>query len=304
MNMIMKKNMYTESIALCAVLFFVPLYCMDEPAVSPFLTKEIIDTEIKPRFSLQDMSRFSRTGKHYKNCFDLEKMCVCDKNNCSTCACARLRKCHYDVRTKVLVHYAQTQNQAMFAHVWSWEENLRKSDFGCTVQIGSKDPWSFENKIRVYCKYYSNQKKIEKTRMKQLISALNLRRYKDNEYSVLLKKVLPGSDFNIFDNAYRKKRRTGVRANLQYTRHIIIRETCELDDVDLLLAILGGFVEPRAFKYVFEHAEPQLLSRLADMEAFPDGVTDKRGKDALYYARNYISPSERRENEYRGPLLH
>lgn len=67
----MKKNMYTKRIALCAMLFFVSLYCMDKPEVSVFLPKDIIDAQIKLRFSLQDMSRFSRTCKTYSEMINL-----------------------------------------------------------------------------------------------------------------------------------------------------------------------------------------------------------------------------------------
>ena len=239
---------------------------MDTPPV-PLLVKDLIKHQFVPHLTLQEMSRFNRICKGYKNYFDLEK-------EYSLYACARLQELPYDTRTKILAHYKKTKNKAMFDFVYKWDREIRSLERELVDQYAP-----------IRYKKYRTIKKIHKQRFEQLELAL---RWNNKKELSILKMILQGSSFNIFNVKYRKKM---VRLMCDCcTLRCLFSAICSHDDVDLLLITLGGIIEPRAFKYVFDYAGSSLMKNLIAKNAFIEGVPDKRGRDYGFYKQNYYNP--------------
>jgi hypothetical protein len=261
------------------------LRCMDEPAkMSIFLPKDIIRQKVEPQLSLQDRSRFNGTCKTFTQTFDLENICPSLQVSCSTYTCARFRRCHYDVRTKVLAHYSETKNK-VYDHLMQGEDSVRYAE----------ESGILDSKISKRHHKYATTKKIHKQRLKQLVLAIN----NDEEQLLLLKHILKGSNFNIFDGGKKYRKRRVWLTDEHYTLRSLFSLICSYYDVDLLLVALGGIFEPRAFKYVFRYAEFGLIQNLLQ-KAIVHDIRDKQGKSIDDYMRYHTSPSARRRYERRG----
>ncbi len=304
-----EKRFIIQSIALCAVFFFV---CAMKPAdpvkktkksksllqrlkrVEPVpllvncgLTHHLISKEVMALISyhltLQDLGRLNRVKKSAY--WDLEYICDCKQKKCESVACIRLQQCHYDIRTKVLAHYYKTKNSAMVSHLMCREGDVRWAEEKRTL----------DRFIAINRHMYRTTKKIHKQRLIQLELAL---RWRDKEQLSLFTNILKGSDFNIFDSGkkYRKKQ---VRLTCTcFTLRSLFSQICYQGDVELLLAVLGGFIEPRAFKYVFKYAGPNLMRSLIGKNVFPRDVSDKRGRDFDDYMQQYAPSRESIESEF------
>lgn len=272
----MKKDLCTKSIALCAMLFSISSYCMDKLVVTLFLTKGIRDT-IKPSLSLQDMGRFNSTCKQYrKNRFDLENICACDTVYCSTGICIQLRRLPYDTLTKVLAHYKMTKNEKMFNHVREWNGTMRFTD---EKSFGVK-----------YDKHYISTEKIQEQRWNQLWSC----REKESEL-ILLTRILSKSSFNIFDVAKKHPKKHVKDTGDTCTMQSLVSQLCSYNRVELLLVSLGGKIEPRAFRHIFNDSNNwDLIGELIVMGAFATEQDDELGRSLNFYIDDFFGPPERR----------
>lgn len=284
MNMIMKKKMCTKSIVLCAVLFFVPMCCMDTQEAGPFLTKDIIDARIKPRFSLQDMSRFSRTCKAYSQLINLRNISPEDP------ICDYLKTLPYDTLTRLLGHCEITKNKEMFDFVRSWHAEIRDQDETMFRKSYQKIKGLYI--VRSYKKCVSVEY-VQKQRLKQLVGL-----YEPHKKRVdLLKTILQGSSFNILDHAqYCKKKSKGVFGYPCYEFKRILFYICCYDDPDLWLSVLGGVIESRAFKYIFAYAGNDVIDELQKRNAFIRGI-DEMGGTIEYYLEWFKGPQMRKREE-------
>lgn len=257
-----------------------------DSAPTVFLTKEIIHYQIMPRITLQEMSRLKSTCKIYNGFIDTEKPFPLVEP-CHFYSLKHLfDECHYDVRTKVLVHYAKTKNGAMFDFLWNQEKDLRDID---TVKIFKGELWQ-KNKMQLYGNEYSTLKKIQKVRVTQIWRATHYG--KNNLICVFLKKILPNSGFNIFNVKYCARSKYSIHYSWNYVRSIF-KAVCEFEDVDLLLAIVDGIIEPRALKYIFYYSEKLFIESLRAKEAFVENVPDKYGRYFAYYMCHHVPPSIR-----------
>jgi hypothetical protein len=314
---LMKENPFITSTALCAVFFFLPL-CSMEPAepikkkkkptllqrlkqlkqapllVNCGLTDQLIPQEVMALISrnltLQDLGRLNRLNKAIY--WDLEHICDCAKKKCSTVACIRLKQCHYDTRTKVLTHYAQARNAMIFNHLWIQDQETRCLDLDVYLQSKSRPyPLQIKKMMKECVTHYRTPQKIEKRRLKQLVSALC---YGDVEAEVLLQKILPGSHFNVFYSAREYRKKQVRKTNRSYYLRNIFRNACNMQDGDFILAMLGGKIEPRAFKYIFAYAERGVINSLKWKNAFVAGIRDKHGKNIEDYMEDYDCSAERK----------
>jgi len=255
------------------VLFFIPLYCMDKPIFSPNLPKDIIDTRIKPRLSLQDMSWFSRTCKTYSQLINLRNISPEDP------ICVYLKTLPYDTLTRLLGHCEITENKEMFDFVRSWHVKIRDQD---------------EKMVRKGYKKCVSVQYVQKQRLKQLTGLSQ----PDRERAELLKTVLRGSSFNILDYVqYCKKKSKGWNGYPCYELKRILFYICCYDDPDLWLAVLGGVIEPRAFKYIFDYAGNDVVNELQKRKSFIRGI-DERGGTLEYYLEWFTGPQiQKRETQ-------
>ncbi len=324
-----KKRFVIHSIAINAVLFFVSL-CAMEPAdpvknkkqsksllqrlkrVEPVpllvncgLTHHLIPKEVMALISyhltLQDIGRLNRVNK--AGHWDFEHICDCKQVECTTVACKRLKECIYNTRTKVLGHYATTRNEIMFQHIKTIDGDTNGLFFGKiwpvrdidSLLILRTDPTDFLKKyMEKYRKYYGDAKRIHKTHCKYFVDTVCFSKYNlcINEAKNLLKIILPGTSFNIYQSSYRKKR---ARSNGFYHMHTILREISATEDEYLLLVAVGGSIEPYMFKSLYENLSWVMIGKLEREELIPMSVVDKYGKSAQDY---YFDKEDRRR--YRG----
>jgi hypothetical protein len=263
---------------------------MDMPS-APCLIKEIIDTQFVPCMTLQEMSRLKRTCKEHNDIIDTENLL---KNNDSYALDHIFKNFPYDFRSRVLAHYGLTKkNNEAFTFLWNKEKDLRNNDI---VHFNNYPAdFSEEFLMELYAKVYSNPKKLQKLRLWQIEWAATLGG--DNTFSEFLKRILPGSGFNIWNIniASSKKLLSFVvpKRESKRLRKKIIASVCESQDVDLLLAIMGGYIEPRALRHVFYCSEATLIEALREKNASIEDVPDKKGRSFSYYQRNHVPPSIR-----------
>lgn len=275
--------MYTKRIALCAMLFFVSLYCMDKPEVSVFLPKDIIDAQIKLRFSLQDMSRFSRTCKTYSEMINLRDISPGDP------ICDYLKTLPYDILTRFLGHCEIIQNKKMFDFVRSWHAEIRDQD-----ETMFRKSYRKKKRFKIEKSYEQcvSVEYVQKQRLNQLVGLCESGKKRVS----LLKTILQGSSFNILDHAqYCKKKSKGVFGYPCYElKRILFYISC-YEDPDLWLAVLGGVIEPRAFKYIFAYAGNDVIGELLKRKAFIRGI-DEMGGTIEYYLEWFKGPqAQKRE---------
>jgi hypothetical protein len=314
-------SFFIQSIALYAMLFFVSLAAMEPaetvkrkkkptilqrlkglrhvpPLVNCGLTDHLIPQEVMALISLnltlQDLGRLNRVKKNSN--WDLEHICDCTKRRCNRIACRRLAKCHYEIRTKVLAHYAQTRNIWMFHHLWVQDKSVRDLDLDVYLthkyrRIFYEYPLLIEDKMKEYSAHYSTSEKIEKRRLKQLIQALS---YGDSEAFELLQEILPGSGFNIFYTAKEYRKKQVRKTNSCYYLRDIFKNACKMEDPDFLLMMLDGKIHPHAFKYIVAYANWGLINDLRWKYVFVTGIRDKHGKDFETYIEDYIRSMEKR----------
>jgi hypothetical protein len=261
------------------------LYSMDQKPLifcgfSPLLIPREVIELIKFDLTFQDIGRLKRVNKIARRYWDTENICPCLEIKCNTVACNRLAKCNYDTRTKVLAHYGKTRNLLMFQHVWEMDKDIRDIELLWEPSVGAVDrDVTIQHKMSKYRNDYCSSKKIEKRNLKRLVQALNYHR----EDIPHIQHLLSQTNFNIFDSAkeYRKKM---VRITLStYCLRSIFRRACSLEDPDLILAMLGGIIEPRAFKYLFAYASLELLGMLIDKNVIMVYGLDKRQKSFFDY---------------------
>ncbi len=311
------KRSLSKSIALCVVLFFVSLSAMEptEPItkkkkpsllqrlkrfgelpllINCGLTDQLIPQEvmrlISLKLTLQDLGRLNCVKKN--SYWDVEHICpeFNSQNICDTVACKRLKECIYNTRTKVLGHYAQTGNIEMFQHIRGFDGATKKIFFGKkhpvrdidSLLILKIDPSAFlEKYMRKYDKYYGNTKKIYNVYCKYFVRLVCF--YKDSpagkEGKNLLKTILPGTGFNFYLSSYRKKR---APFHDWYRIKTILKETSAMDDTDLLLAAIGGSVQPYMFKSIYKYLSWPMIKDLQKKNLISRGI-DKHSKDAAYY---------------------
>ena len=271
------------------LLMTTSLMSMDMPT-SAFLIKEIIDAYFVPCMTLQEMSRLKRTCKEHNNIIDTENLF---QNKNSYAFHHLVNKCSYDSRTIILAHCSLTKNNQMFEFLWDKEKDLRDIDFIKYLYNPTHVPLT--KRMNVYAEHYSTPEKIQKIRLEEIMMAARLGR--DNAFSVLLKKILPGSGFNIWDITWTssKKILAEWHTNKKTKKHRkkIVRAVCAAQDADLLLAIMGGCIEPRALKSVFHWSEKFLIQALIEKDAFIKNVPDEAGKAFSYYQWNHVPPSIR-----------
>lgn len=273
------------------VLFMINthLFCMD-PIPSSFLAKQVVDSHIMPQISLQEMSRFKRTCNWYNECIDTEKFCPlsgcllpCD-HKCASYACSILHACHYDIRTKVLAHYAETKNLILFKHIWGQEGTLRDDDIKGLILVKEKE-LIFPNQSNImnyYRRYYSDHNKIEQVRYAHVCHLVSARWKMYGGLSLyLLKETAAGSRFNIIDAVARRCKHPLKKKS--HTLRKIFKSICSWQDTNLLLALLDGIIEPRALKHVFYSSQKTFIDALREKNAFIEGVPDKDGRTVDYY---------------------
>jgi hypothetical protein len=187
----------------------------------------------------------------------------------------------------VLAHYAKKENLAMFQHVWNYE----RGDRGWCMFINyNKSPWSttkedtaFDFYMRKYKKNYCNTEKIHKRYFHILMNGIGSHRYLSSAI-VLSKKVLPGSGFNIFTLKCRKEQ---ARVNKHYRLHNLIPT---IKDANLLVAIIGGCVEPYMFKKIFWSISKEMVESLFEMGVVELDGRDKYGNSAHDYYKCRMNP--------------
>ncbi len=322
---IIKKRFVIQSIALCEVLFFVSL-CAMEPAdpvknkkqsksllqrlkrVEPVpllvncgITHHLIPKEVMALISrdltLQDIGRLNRVNK--AGHWDFEHICpaaVDSQKVCNTLACKRLAQCHYDIRTKVLAHYAQRRNVRMFNHLWMQDdEDTRFLDLDVYLKykyrrISDLYPILVKDVMKEYAAHYCTAKKIEKRRLKQLIRTL----CGDAEAEVLLRTILPSSGFDIFFTAREYRKKQVRKSNNAYSLSNIFKNACKMQDPDFIIMMLNGKIYPHVLKYIFAYASWGLINQLRRQNAFVTRVRDKHGKDFETYMEDLDRSEEKR----------
>lgn len=283
-----------KSISLLISLLMISalITCMDKPAEhvnsSVFLTKDIFDQKIKPLMVLQEMSRFARTCKAYDAMINWRNIFPQDPR------CAYLKTIPYDTLTRFLGYCEITKNKKMFDFVRSWHAGIRDQDEK-VLSVCSKKRKGFKF-VNSYKKCVS-AKYVQKKRLGQLVELCR----PDEKRAVLLKTVLRGSSFNVFDSIekYWRVEKWGRNSfDNQLSRLLFF--ICCYDDPDLWLAVLGGVIEPRAFGYVFYYAGDQVLDELRKRKVFIKAI-DEQGHSAGYYFRcRELLGAQVRETQLRG----
>lgn len=312
--MFAEKNVAIQGIALCAVLFFVPLWSMKQlpPLVNCGLTPVLVPREVMTLISqdctLQELGRLRCSSTTTQAAWKFEYTCpyvavTQEPGMCPMVACKRLKECCYNTGTEALAHYDQMQNKAMFKHIWHFDAVTRKHDALFLLGLNNSD-----NLLDEYPKFYGTVEERHKIYCKQLIESLPFGE-KFFLYSVdtgelvemnstrkikkdLLKKILPGTGFNIYESSYRKER---ARTNGFYCMRKILPTISLAGDIDLLLAVIDGYVQPRMFKSIYKYLHCKMLQKLHEMGAMPPHVTDKHGKtaDDYYNERGVARESSR-----------
>ena len=266
-------------------LVITSLLGMDMPA-SPLLIKDIVDTRIAPCMTLREISRLKRTCKEHNRIIDSEFFLQKHPY-----ALGRLFELSYDVRTIILAHYGVAKNNEMFSFLWDKEKELRDDDHVMSSNTMADLPLDYC--MQKYGQEYSTRKKIEKIRVKQLSFALWAG--STSVPSRFLKKILPGSGFNIWDIhiASSKKPLSSLSAKrkTKRIRENIIKTVCGLRDADLLLAIMGGIIEPRALRHIFKWSDRSFINDLIAKDAFITNIGDKHGNTFYYYQYLYMTQS-------------
>ena len=278
----------SKIVVVCLVIYSalfgrVLLYAMDLAfAPIPFLPKDIVWNHIVPHLVLQDIAYLKRTCRAYVSGIDLEKI-SCD---CMFHRCRHFEYVNYGAQNKLLVHYASTENSIMYQHLWNKEAALHCLDFQnafydkyktmCVCRLTEKE------KMKKYLELYGSSDLVGIIRLRQLLRAL-FGRVPIAAY--LVTKIFPETDFDIFSTArdYRKKKIKKYKKNCSYRLRDIFKEACKIHKLDLLLAMLGGWIGPRAFKYVFRYASKQAVEKLVAKQVFVMNMSDEKGKYWIDY---------------------
>ena len=310
--MFAKKNVADRCITLCVVLFFVPLWSMKQvsslvqcgltPLFVPRDVTGLIQQHLLVNCTLQELGRLRCSSKTTQVYWNFEYTCPYANSQsgiCSMAACKRLKECWYNTGTKALGHYDQVQNKAMFRHIWHFDAVTRKHDAIFLLGLNNSDAC---NLLDEYPKFYGTVEERHKIYCKQLMESLPFGE-RFFFYSVdtgelveidfsrkikkdLLKKILPGTGFNIYESSYRKKK---ARTNGFYRMRKILHTISLVRDIDLLFAVLDGYVQPRMFKSMYKHLNFKMLKKLHEMGAMPPHVTDKHEKTADDYYNERVA---------------
>jgi len=255
---------------------------MDAPSAPP-LIKEIIDIYFIPCLTLQEMGRLKCTSKGNSAVIDVENLL---QNNSSYAFHHFFNNFSYDKRTMTLGHYGLTKNKEMFSFLQNKEKELRDDD---VMYFNPLAPDLLEYCMELHATEYSTPEKIQQVRVKQLQMAVLVGNNDDNRFGSFLKKILPRSGFNIWDiKIVTSKKLLSSLAAKQKTKKIrakIIKDICTSQDADLLLAIMGGIIEPRALKYIFWFSEKLFIEALREKNAFIENVPDKYNKTFQDYQK-------------------
>lgn len=246
---------------------------------APLLIKEVIEDKIGPCLTLQEISRLKCTSKEHNKVVDTESFL---KNN-------RYALDHlfndfpYDFRSKILGHFAITKNSHMFIFLRNKEKDLRNLDIFDLHNF--PEDYSKEHLMELCAKIYSSREELQKIRLWQIEQAAQSG--SNSTFAEFLKKILPGSGFNIWDITFVSSKKNlsewQTKQKTKKCRKKIVKAVCASRDADLLLAIMGGIIEPRSLKYVFKYGSRFLIEALCEKDAFIQGVADKHGKAFSFY---------------------
>jgi hypothetical protein len=267
------------------VLISTSLSAMDKQLV-PSLINELLDTHFVSCVTLQEKSRLRCTCKGNMDLIITENFLYKDN---SYALDHLFNKFPYDLRSKILAHYGLTKNRGMFTFLWNKEKELRDDD---VMYFDADAPYLLEYCMALYAEKYSTREKIQGIRIQQLHTAICWPvSSPDNRFSMFLKKILPGSGFNIWDikiaSSKKLLSRVAEKRKTRDYRKKVVEAICKSQDANLLLAIMGGRIEPRAFKYIFKYSEKLFIEALEEKDAFIKDAPDKYNKTFQYYQRSY-----------------
>lgn len=174
--MLLKKDLYFQSIALCAVLLYIPLYSMEQSKPSkkskqvkklrrsdqelitidqtkPFagFTKDIVRTVVLPYLSLQEMSRFYQTSMVYRDAFNPAKM------RKTTLGCSQLEMDYYRC-SQALGRFAVYHNEKMFDQFFLFDRGTRHTDI---MRVYKRELFDNKTRMHFYRKYYGTPEEVE-----------------------------------------------------------------------------------------------------------------------------------------------
>jgi len=191
--MIMKKNMYTKSIALCAVLFSNLTVCMDAPKKTAtdvvLFDERMAQRLVLPVLNLQSLGRFASVCKKFQN-FSFEKVhsLIPINSVCFNDLVSNYAKC-----SRGLHYFAQQNNEKFFQKLWSYHaqerQNELRSCFGSTLT-----EFPFNTCMHIYSNEY---KKIEEKREKKNKAAQKADVEREKQKRRLLRRNLLKGEGNV-----------------------------------------------------------------------------------------------------------
>jgi hypothetical protein len=256
--------------------------------MSPFvsgmtvLNKDIARHHIQSWLTFQEVSRLKQVSKYCNELYDIASNCPYMHGNvCPTYACNRCAKSYYHC-TKMLVDCALKGNEQMFKHLWVHHRNIRKSNVAKLMKKSKeklaskikgeklchqKFEITMEDAMHCYGRYYSKLKNIHRHIFNCVMKAIR------KGDIVLANTMLSGSGLSLFD-----------LCKDEITLDCLFVQACELNDVDLIKNICGGYVDECSFGYVIRYAHEQLLFDLIDKDILPaESVTKDEKKSVLHF---------------------
>ena len=236
------------------------------------LTSDIVNQQIQPYLSHQDVGHCRRVAFWCSNLFTQDYICPqAPKRCCDTYACRVLAESSYYACFKASSHFAHTGDVKNFEHVWHAYGEIRERN------PHLKGKHSIELRMEYYKRYYNQPHLVLRALFTQFFHLLS----QCDDVSGA-RAVLQGSEKNIFDLTQ------GFSSSEKPVIFIMINQcflkACFGQDFGLLQSLCGKQIDTSSLPYVMDYCSTSFLLDLIEKKFLLSDTVDVSKKTALHYA--------------------